>query len=335
MTRRAHARAARWASSVPGMLIVRVIGIVVVLFVISALVFLLLHLAPGDIVRNIVGAKQVSPEVAAEIRRRYHLDAPLPMQYASWLGHILRGDAGYSIQAQDTVIHVVGQTAGPTILLCVLAFIFVLITAVPLGVLAARQAGRAADTTISASALVGLSTPSFVTALILLYTLAYYVPLFPVYGQGQGGFGDTLHHMVLPAAALAIGLGAIVLRITRAAVLEELGADYAAFALARGLSESRVLMIALRNAAIPITTSAGLVLTYMVGGSILVEVTFSIQGIGQLVESSVLFKDYAVVQFLVLVIAAVIAVVMLLVDFTYLVLDPRVRTRTRSTGGSR
>ena len=204
--------------------------------------------------------------------------------------------------------------------------------AVPLGVRSAVAPGGVVDRIATVFAIVGLSAPTFAVGLLLLYAFAYYLPVFPVYGAGDGGV-DTLRHLVLPAVTLALGLGAIVLKLTRTAMLRELASDYVTSARARGLSEPTVRRVALRNAAIPIVTGASLVLTFLVGGTVLAETTYALPGIGLLLQDSVLFKDIAVVQSLTLMVAIVIAVIALLADLAYLVLDPRLRT-ARATGGS-
>lgn len=304
----------------------RIAGVIVLLAVISFLVYCLLYFAPGDIVRNLVGTKKTDPAVIDALRAKYGLDGGLWSQYSNWLGRVFRGDFGTSVQNQVPVLRVFREKGGVTGILCLLAFAITLVISVPLGVLAARTQGRWQDSLISTVALVGLSAPAFVIGLILLYALAFYLPLFPVYGIGSG-FGDQVYHLFLPALALAIGSAAIIIKLTRTAMIQQLAGDHVMFARARGLSEWRVTRIALRGAAIPIATSAGLVLTYLVGGTVLVEATFSIPGLGSALENAVQFKDFPVVQFLVLVVALLIAVVMLAVDLLYLALDPRLRRR--------
>jgi peptide/nickel transport system permease protein len=306
------------------MLAVRVLGTVAVLLVLSVLVFSLMHLAPGDIVKTLLGTRPASPEAVAAIREQYHLDDPLPLQYLQWLGGFVTGDLGQSIRLQTPVATAIGQRVGLTAALCALAFVLALVVAVPLGVQSAVRAGGWSDRAATGFAIVGLSAPTFAVGLLLLYVFAYYIRLFPVYGAGRGGL-DTLWHLVLPAVTLAIGLGAIILKLTRTAMLRELETDYVTSARARGISEPVVRRIALRNAAIPIVTGAGLVLTFLVGGTVLAETTYALPGLGTLLQDSVLFKDIAVVQSLTLLIAIVIAVIALLADLAYLLLDPRIR----------
>jgi peptide/nickel transport system permease protein len=317
---------ARWIAPLARMILLRVAGTVAILLVISVLVFGMLYLAPGDLVKNLIGNKPATPEVIAAIRAQYHLDDPLYLQYWRWLTHALGGDFGQSVRMQAPVIDVIAARTGLTLALCALAFGIAVIVAVPLGVVSAVRPDGWLDRSVTSVSLVGLSAPSFAIGLLLLYAFAYYLPIFPVYGGGEAPL-DTLYHLVLPSIALALGLGGILMRLTRTTMLRELDADYILFARARGMRESRVNRLALRNAAIPITTSAGLVLTYLVGGTILVETIFAIPGLGTLLESSVLYKDIAVVQALTLMVALLIAAITLLVDLSYLLLDPRVRAK--------
>ena len=308
------------------MLAVRVLGMLGVLLVLSFIVFSLMYLAPGDIVKNLLGNRPSSPDAVAAIRAQYHLDDPFLVQYVRWLGGFVTGDLGESIRLQTTVADAISSRVGLTAALCGIAFVIALVVAIPLGVRSAVRAGGASDRTASALAVVGLSAPTFAVGLLLLYVFAYYLPVFPVYGAGSGGL-DTLWHLVLPAITLALGLGAVILKLTRTAMLRELEADYVTSARARGLSERSVQRIALRNAAIPIVTGASLVLTFLVGGTVLAETTFALPGLGTLLQDSVLFKDIAVVQSLTLLVAIVIAVIALLADIAYILLDPRVRER--------
>ena len=306
----------------------RVAGTLATLVVMSILVFALLYAAPGSVVDNIVGKQHQTPEIVAAVRQQYGLDDPIWMQYLHWLGRLFRGDLGESIHSQASVWSVFTSRGPLTFELCAMAFVMAVVVSVPLGVVSAVRGGGVLDRTIAGVSILGMSAPAFALGLLLLYAFAYYVPIFPLYGSGSG-FLDHLRHLVLPAITLAVGLAAVIVKLTRTAMLRELDADYVTFARARGLPEKRVRRIALRNAAIPIVTASGLVLTYLVGGTILVETTFSLAGLGRVLEDAVLYKDFAVVQFLTLVVALVIAVIALVVDLLYLVLDPRLRTARR------
>ena len=307
------------------MLAVRVLGTAAVLFVLSIIIFAMMYLAPGDIVRNLLGNRPSSPEAVAAVRAQYHLDDAVVVQYVRWLSGFVTGDLGESIRLQVPVAEAIGGRVAVTAALCGLAFVLSLIVAVPLGVRSAVTAGGAFDRVANSGGVIGLSAPTFAIGLLLLYVFAYYLPIFPVYGAGDEGL-DRLWHLVLPAVTLALGLGAIILKLTRTAMIRELESDYVTSARARGLTPRAVERIALRNAAIPIVTGASLVLTFLVGGTVLAETTYSIPGLGTLLQDSVLFKDIAVVQSLTLLVAIVIAVIALLADLAYILLDPRVRS---------
>ncbi len=306
------------------MLVVRVLGTMAILLVLSVIVFSMMHFAPGDIVKNLLGNRPSTPGAVAVIRAHYNLDKPLYMQYLIWLGNAISGDFGQSIRMQDSVSNVIGSRLPITAALTGVAFAMSVLVAIPMGVRSAVRSGSWIDRLATGFGIVGLSAPTFAVGLVLLYVFAFYVPIFPVYGGGDGGL-DTLYHLILPGVTLALGLGAIILKLTRTAMLRELESDYVTFGRARGLPERQVQKIALRNAAIPIITGAGLVLTFLVGGTVLAEATFALPGVGTLLQGSVLFKDIPVVQALTLLVAAAIAMISLLADLAYVLLDPRIR----------
>lgn len=306
------------------MLAVRVLGTAGVLWVLSIAIFAMMYLAPGDLVKNLLGNRPATPEAIAAVRAQYHLDESVVEQYWRWLSGFLRGDLGESIRLQVPVADAIADRVGVTAALCALAFGVAVLISVPLGVRSAVKPRGIVDRVSNTAAVVGLSAPTFAVGLILLYAFAYYVPIFPVYGTGEGFFG-TVWHLALPAVTLASGLGAIILKLTRTAMLRELDSDYVTFARARGIPAREVNRIALRNAAIPIITGASLVLTFLVGGTVLAETTYALPGLGTLLQDSVLFKDVSVVQSLTMLVAVAIAAIALLADLAYLILDPRVR----------
>lgn len=307
----------------------RLLGVAVILAIISFLTFALMYLAPGDLVKNLLGNRPSTPEAIAAIRAQYHLDDPFMVQYWDWLRGVLHGDLGESIRMQQPVSQVLADRSSVTIILIVLSFVIAVVTSIPLGILSATRRGSALDRFASAVTLTGLSAPSFALAIVGIYLFAMLLPIFPAYGAGSG-FADQLYHLLLPSIVLAAGIGAILMRMTRAAVIRELDGDAITFARARGLPQSLVQQIALRGALIPIVTSAGLILTFIIGGTIIVETVFALPGIGQLLEESVLFKDLPTVQALTLLVAAAIGIVTVIVDLSYLLFDPRVRARELS-----
>jgi peptide/nickel transport system permease protein len=322
------ARGRSTASAVTRLIALRVAGAVVMLFVISVLVFLLTYISPGNIIKNITGIRPVSPRIVAELRAQYGLNQPLITQYLHWLGRFLAGNWGRSIEDQTSVSQLFSERVGVTLLLCGLAFAVSVLVSIPLGVLSAVRVGGILDRLISVTSVIGLSAPAFAVGLILLYVFSYYLPIFPSSGAGQG-LADTVFHLTLPAVTLAIGVGAYIVRLTRTAMIRELGSDYVSFARARGIGTWRIMRTALRNGIIPVVTTAGLVLSFMVGSTILVETTFTLPGLGMLLQSSVEYKDFAVVQFLTLFFAAIIVLVTLAVDLSYLILNPEWRWQLR------
>ncbi len=307
----------------------RLLGTAGLLLALSFIVFVLLYLMPGDPAQNLLGVRSASPESLALVRAQYHLDDPVLIQYLHWLGSVLHGDFGQSIRSDESVLSLLGGRVILTVQLVVYAFVVTVLVAVPLGVLSAWRAGGTFDRGASTAAIVGVGAPSYAVGLLLLYVFGVQLGLLPVYGSGDEGL-DRFTHLTLPAITLAIGLGALVLKLTRTAVLAELDQDYVAFARSRGLSNRQVQRLVLRNALLPVITSLGLVLTFLFGGTILVEITFALPGIGSLLANSVTFKDVPVVQAVTLLTAAVIALVALAVDLLYFAVDPRVRRRAAS-----
>ncbi len=309
--------------------VIRLAATLVLLLVLSFVVFGLLHLAPGDPARNLAGPREPTPELLASIRQQYHLDRPFITQYFLWLGQVFQWDFGESIRSGITVTSELASRARLTFELALMAFVLTIGVAVPMGVRAAWRAGSAFDRGVSFLSIVGVGAPSYAIGLVLLYLFGVWVEVFPVYGIGDG-FLDELWHLVLPAITLAIGMGALVFKLTRTAVLGELEQDYVTFARSRGLPDRTVRRLVLRNALIPIVTSSGLVFAFLFGGTILVETTFALPGIGGYLASSVTFKDIPVVQAVTLLTALVIALTALAVDVLTYMIDPRVRARGMS-----
>lgn len=306
--------------------LVRLAATALLLLAVSFVVFALLHLTPGDPARNLLGPRPSTPEVLASIRAQYNLDDPFLSQYFQWLGGVFQGDFGTSIRSDTAVTTLLADRVVLTAQLASYAFLLTVLVAVPVGIFAASRAGSALDRTVSVGAIIGVGAPSYAVGLLLLYVFGVNLDLFPVYGSGDG-FLDRIWHLSLPAITLALGIGALVFKLTRTAVLGELDQDYVSFAVSRGLSPQQVRAMVLRNAMIPVVTSLGLVFGFLFGGTILVEITFALQGIGSLLASSVTFKDIPVVQAITLLTAAIIAFTALAVDLFYFAADPRVRKR--------
>jgi peptide/nickel transport system permease protein len=300
-------------------------GTVGLLFVLSVAVFALLQVAPGDPARTLLGTRGATPEALAAVRARYHLDEPVALQYAHWLLDALHGDLGTSIRTGDAVSAVVGERFALTLQLVLLAFAVVLVLGVPLGVLAGLRARRTVDRAVQTLGVVALSTPAFAGGLVLIYVFSLMLGWLPAYGAGRGG-GDRLLHLVLPALTLGLAVTAVLLKLTRAAVVRELSREHVVFALARGVPTRTVLRrYVLRGTLVPITTGIGLVLAYLLAGTVMVEQVFALPGLGQLLVESVSFRDVPVVQAEALLVAALVCLANLATDLTHPLADPRLR----------
>jgi len=302
----------------------RMAATIALLAVMSLLIFSLLFLEPGDIARNLLGTRAVSPQTLAQVRAEYHLNEPFLRQYWTWLTQAIDGNFGISVQSGESVASEISARLGLTLEVVLFALGLSVLVGVPAGVLAGLRHGTGTDRAVVGVAVVFVSAPAFALGLLLLYLFADYLSWFPIYGTGTGVLG-RVDHLVLPAATLALGLGGFILKITRAAVIREVDQDYVMFARARGLSRVQVLGLVLRNACLPVITSLGLAVAYLLGSMLLVEQVFSLPGLGSLLDDAVLFKDVPVVQALTLLMAAAIAVTALLVDLAYIALDPRIR----------
>ena len=236
----------------------RLAGAAVVLTLLSFLVFSLLYLVPGDPVKILVGTRRLTPEVRQAVTARYGLDEPLVVRYWHWLTRALTGDFGDSVRSATPVTDVLASRVSLTAWLTIGAFILAVAVGIPLGIAAARRRGSWVDRTIVGWSVVGVSAPGFALGLVLLYVFGLMLGWFPVFGEGTG-IVDTLWHLTLPAIALATGIGAMLVRITRAAVGAELAQDYVTFARSRGVPSRRITAMYVRGAALPIITSAGLI----------------------------------------------------------------------------
>lgn len=302
----------------------RLLALVLLLIVISFTVFSLLFVAPGSPEQVLLGTRPASPGAIAAIRAEHHLDDPFLLQYARWARDAVRLDFGRSIRTGEPVTTALEGRLGVTLRLGALAFALTMLAGIPLGMLAAVKRRTIVDRVVVGLSVVGVSAPAFATGILLLYLFAVRLDWFPVFGQGEGFIGG-LHHLALPAIALALTAVALVIKLTRAGMISALEQDYVVFARARGISRPRILVrYALRNALVPIVTAGGLILAYMLVGAVLVESTFALPGAGSLLVDSVTGKDLPMVQGLAVISAAVVVFVNLAVDLLYFAVDPRI-----------
>jgi peptide/nickel transport system permease protein len=290
-----------------------------VLLGVATLVFSLIHLIPGDPAAAMLG-DSADAEQVARLRRELGLDRPLLEQYVEYLGGVLRGDLGRSLRTAQSVTEVIAERAPATIELAVVAMVVAIVVAIPLGVIAAVWRGTAIDRVAMTLALAGISLPNFWLGPLLALILAVEAGWLPVSGRG------TPAHLVLPAATLGIALAAVLARMTRASVLEELRELYVTAARARGATRVRAITRhAFRNSLIPVVTLVGLQFGAVLTGAVITETIFSWPGIGRLLVQSIGFRDYPMVQGCILLIAVTYVGVNLLTDVVYGWLDPRIR----------
>ncbi|BEP34662.1 ABC transporter permease [Variovorax sp. V59] len=308
-----------------GYILRRFLSTLPVMAVVAVVVFLLIHLSPGDPAALIAG-DLASVEDIEKLRAALGLNLPLWQQFAIWLGKLFTGDLGTSIFTQVPVAQLLAQRLEPTVSIAVLTMAITLVLAVPLGTLAAYRAGSWIDRLVMLFAVLAFSVPVFLVGYLLIYAFAIQLPWFPV--QGYARFSDSpgqwLRGLVLPCVNLALVYIALVTRMTRATVLEVLHEDYIRTARAKGLGVLPVLGHALRNAAIPIATTVGVGIALLIGGVVVTETVFAIPGVGRLVIDSVQRHDYPVIQSVLLLSAGVYVLINLLIDLSYRLFDPRI-----------
>jgi peptide/nickel transport system permease protein len=305
----------------------RVAALVATLLFVSALVFVVVRVLPGDPAALIMGTEG-SPEAVARLRESMGLNRPLPVQYVEWLGGALRGDLGRSIQYDLPVGQLIVSRLPVTLPLALLAAVFMIAAAIPLGIYAATHHRRAGDYAAMVLSQIGISVPQFWSGLLLI--LFFSVTLGWVRSGGfegwSSGLGPALRSLLLPAVALGLFQAAVLVRATRSAVLDVLREDYVRTARAKGLSERRVVALhTFRNALIPIVTVAGIQLGQLVAGAIVLESVFALPGLGRLALGAITARDLPVVQGVALFVASSIVVINFAVDLAYGALDPRIR----------
>ncbi|HYH11032.1 MAG TPA: ABC transporter permease [Thermomicrobiales bacterium] len=298
---------------------------------ISILVFGAMHLIPGSFVDVAIGlGPDVTEEQRDAIAARYGLDAPLPVQYLRWLGNVMQGDLGDSLRTGKPVAGEILNRLPATLELTLLATVVSLIIAIPAGIVAAVDRGGALDVVLRVVGLLGLSIPNFLIGTFLVLLVSTRWPVLPTTGfvaLGDDVLGN-LKSLALPAISLGALLAASVMRMTRSAVLEELGKEYLMVARAKGLSNRVVVMRhAVRNALVPVITVVGIQTGYLLGGTVIVEQIFAIPGIGRLALDAVSQRDYPVVQGTTLFIAGAFVLMNTLADVVYGLVDPRIRVR--------
>ena len=315
---------------------------------ITLLAFTLIHLVPGDPVEVRVGERGIAPARHAQLLHEMGLDRPLWQQFLSYVGDVLHGNLGISLITHRPVLDEFLTLFPATLELALFAVLFAILIGLPAGVIAAVKRGSIFDHAVMGISLTGYSMPIFWWGLLLILTFSVELQWTPVSGRisleyfldpitglmtvdsllsdEEGAFSSALSHLILPSIVLGVVNSALILRFTRASMLDVLGEDHIRTARAKGVSEARVVLHhALRNALIPVITVLGLTFALLIGGAIVTETVFGLPGIGNLVVSAVLRRDYPVIQGALLVIAGLYVLINLLIDLLYLAIDPRVR----------
>jgi peptide/nickel transport system permease protein len=296
---------------------------------VSVLIFLLVRLLPGNIVDIIAGTEgQLSRDQRAAVLRSFGLDRPLPVQYAFWVRGMLQGDFGWSFRSGQPVAALIASRLPVTIELAVLTVLGVIVAGIPLGVLASVSRSIRVKTLVQIVGLLGLSVPSFWIAVLLVIGASHLFGWLPalIFVSPWSDLRVNLQQMFLPVMSLALGLSAVVVRMTRSSMLEVLGQDFVKVARSKGLSTRAVLLRhALRNALIPIVTILGLQMGYLLGGVVITEQIFGLPGLGWTLLNGVYQRDYPVVQGTVMLFAVTFVLINLVVDLLYTYLDPRIR----------
>ena len=309
-------------------IIKRLISMIPAIFVVSVVIFMIIHLTPGDPGAVMLG-DQADPEAIEALRQSLGLNDPLPVQYLRWVGDVLHGDLGQSLYSDQTMIQMLVGHMGPTFSLTLYALVIALTVAVPLGVIAARRRGSLADNAISVFSMIGISLPSFLLGLLLMLVLAVTLKWLPVAGYktvADAGIATHLKYLTMPAIALGFMEAGLILRMTRSSMLEVLGSDYIRMAKAKGGRDGAIVMKhAFKNALIPIVTSVGQTFMGLLSGATVVESIFNIPGMGKMILTAVQQRDYEVVQAVVLFVSMINIVICLAVDLVYAAIDPRVR----------
>jgi peptide/nickel transport system permease protein len=307
----------------------RLLAVVPVMLVVATVTFVLVHLAPGD-PASVIAGPYASADDVAKLRHQLGLDEALPVQLVRWYGRLLRGDLGDSIFLRRPVTEAIVDRLEPTLLLTTWATLVAILIGVPAGIVSARYHNSAVDQSLMGLALVGLSVPNFLLGLLMILVFGVWLRWLPVAGYVpvEAGVWSNLRSLVMPSLALGLVQSALIARITRSSMLDVLREQFVLTGRAKGLAENVVVYKhALKNAIIPTLTVIGITFALLIGGAVVIETVFNIPGLGRLIISAVLRRDYPVIQGVVLLIAVTYTAVNLLVDLAYLVVDPRVRYR--------
>lgn len=308
-------------------LVKRLLLMLLTLFGMSVLIFVMLRLVPGNIADIVFeAAGMIDPADKAQIEAELGLDQPIFVQYLNWVGGLVQGDLGFSYVSEKSTLEEIGPRIPITAKLALLALIFSIVFGIPLGVISAVRQDTKLDYALRVISLSGLSLPSFWLGLLILMFFVKFFGTIPIYTRPPETLWDELLLYSIPAAAVGFRSSALIMRLTRSSMLEVLRQDYIRTARAMGASDRSVNYYhALKNAVLPVTTIIGIEAAFLIGGLIVTETVFNIPGVARFLVEAILWRDYPIVQNLVMFIALVVVVVNFLVDLLYVVLDPRIK----------
>ena len=307
-----------------GYVLRRLVYMIPVFLLISLFVFLMVRLIPGDPAAIMLGQRATAENVAM-LREKLHLDAPIWVQYGTFLGNMLRGDLGDSLRQQRPVMDILSERLPATIFLVAYAGILSVLLSAPLATVAALKRGTWVDQAVRIYVLLALAMPAYWIGMMLLQFFAVKAHIFPVAGYGEGFFGH-LESLFLPALSLALAVSSILIRSLRNSIIETMGADYVRTARAKGLGGLSVFTWhVLRNSAMATATILAVNLAFMVGGTVIIESIFAIPGIGSLIVKAIFDRDYPIIQGVTLAVGIMVLFINLATDLSYAVLDPRIK----------
>ncbi len=297
------------------------------LFGISVLIFVMLRLVPGNVTDIIFdSAGFVNEKQKKSIERELGLDKPIVIQYVNWIGGLAKGDLGYAYVSEKPAIDEILPRIPVTVKLATLTLIFSVLFGVPLGVISAVRQNTTLDYVLRVISLSGLSLPSFWLGLLILMAFVHWTGWIPIYKSTPDAFWKEIALLAIPAAAVGFRSSALIMRLTRSSMLEVLRQDYIRTARAKGASDTVVnYEHGLRNAMLPVVTIVGVEAAFLIGGLIVTETVFNIPGVARFLVEAIRWRDYPIVQNLVMLIAVVVVVVNFVVDLTYVALDPRIK----------
>lgn len=307
-------------------LLSKAMGMLAVLSIVAVLVFVLTRAASGDPIAVLLGEQATAADIG-RVKKQYGLDQPLPVQFGYWLREVAQGNLGDSIFLQRPVTQALKERAEPTLLLAIMAVAIAATIGIPCGIVSAVFRSKWIDQLFTGVAMLGASVPSFWLGLVFIQIFAVSMGWFPVsgYGAPDAPLSERIHALMLPASVLGLLNSALIIRFTRASMLDVLGEDYVRTARSKGLPENAVVLKhALRNALVPIVTVLGLTVALMISGAVVTETVFGLPGVGNLVVNAVLRRDYPVIQGALLVIAGIYVLINFLIDVLYAIVDPRV-----------